>query len=68
MPPFAGFYSKDKIIETALNEGGIKGLILGSATLLGAMITAFYMTRVVILTFFGNERWGHKDEPHESPA
>jgi NADH-quinone oxidoreductase subunit L len=68
VPPFAGFYSKDKIIETALNEGGIKGLILGSATLLGAMITAFYMTRVVILTFFGNERWGHKDEPHESPA
>jgi len=62
VPPFAGFYSKDKIIETALNEGGIKGLILGSATLLGAMITAFYMTRVVILTFFGNERWGHKDE------
>jgi NADH-quinone oxidoreductase subunit L len=68
VPPFAGFYSKDKIIETAFNEGGIKGLALGLATLLGAMITAFYMTRVVILTFFGNERWGHKDEPHESPA
>jgi NADH-quinone oxidoreductase subunit L len=68
VPPFAGFYSKDKIIETAFNEGGMKGLALGLATLLGAMITAFYMTRVVILTFFGNERWGHKDEPHESPA
>jgi NADH-quinone oxidoreductase subunit L len=26
------------------------------------------MSRVVIMTFFGNERWGHKDEPHESPA
>lgn len=68
VPPFAGFYSKDKIIETAFNAGGIKGLILGLTTLFGAMITAFYMTRVVILTFFGNERWGHKDEPHESPA
>ena len=68
VPPFAGFYSKDKIIETAFNAGGSKGLILGITTLLGAMITAFYMTRVVILTFFGNERWGHKDEPAESPA
>ena len=68
VPPFSGFYSKDKIIETAFNAGGIKGIALGVATLLGAMITAFYMTRVVILTFFGNERWGHKDEPHESPA
>ena len=68
VPPFAGFYSKDKIIETAFNAGGSKGLLLGIATLLGAMITAFYMTRVVLLTFFGNERWGHKDEPAESPA
>jgi NADH-quinone oxidoreductase subunit L len=68
VPPFAGFYSKDKIIESAFNAGGIKGIALGIATLLGAAITAFYMTRVVILTFFGNERWGHKDEPHESPA
>ena len=68
VPPFAGFYSKDKIIETAFNVGGVKGIALGVATLVGAMITAFYMTRVVILTFFGNERWGHTDEPHESPA
>jgi NADH-quinone oxidoreductase subunit L len=68
VPPFAGFYSKDKIIETAFNAGGSKGLLLGIATLLGAAITAFYMSRVVIMTFFGNERWGHKDEPHESPA
>ena len=68
VPPFSGFYSKDKIIETAFNAGGIKGIALGMATLLGAVITAFYMTRVVILTFFGNERWGHKDEPEESPA
>ena len=68
VPPFAGFYSKDKIIETAFNADGVRGIALGVATLVGAMITAFYMTRVVILTFFGNERWGHADEPHESPA
>jgi NADH-quinone oxidoreductase subunit L len=67
VPPFAGFYSKDKIIEVAFNSGGLKGLILGSAALLGAGITAFYMTRVVILTFAGNKRWDEKASPHESP-
>ena len=67
VPPFAGFYSKDKIIEVAFNAGGIKGITLGSAALLGAMITAFYMTRVVILTFAGSKRWDDKAHPHESP-
>ena len=41
VPPFAGFYSKDKIIETAFNQGGGKGILLGGAALLGAAITAF---------------------------
>lgn len=67
VPPFAGFYSKDKIIEVAFNAGGIKGIIFGTAALLGAAITAFYMTRVVILTFAGNKRWDEKAHPHESP-
>lgn len=67
VPPFAGFYSKDKIIEVAFNAGGIKGITLGTAALLGAAITAFYMTRVVILTFAGNKRWDEKAHPHESP-
>jgi NADH-quinone oxidoreductase subunit L len=67
VPPFAGFYSKDMIIETAFNSGGIKGLILGSVTLLGAGITAFYMTRVMILTFTGKSRWDDEAHPHESP-
>ncbi len=67
VPPFAGFYSKDKIIEVAFNTGGIKGITLGSAALLGAAITAFYMTRVVILTFAGAKRWDEKAHPHESP-
>jgi NADH-quinone oxidoreductase subunit L len=68
VPPFAGFYSKDMIIETALNAGGAKGIILGSVTLLGAAITAFYMTRVMILTFTSSKRWDENQHPHESPA
>ena len=68
VPPFAGFYSKDMIIETALNAGGAKGIILGSITLLGAAITAFYMTRVMILTFTSPKRWDDSQHPHESPA
>ncbi len=68
VPPFAGFYSKDHIIETAFNAGGIKGIIIGSVALLGAGITAFYMTRVMILTFTGAPRWDEKaHHPHEPP-
>lgn len=67
VPPFAGFYSKDKIIEVAFNAGGVKGVTLGVAALLGAAITAFYMTRVVILTFAGRARWDGEAHPHESP-
>jgi len=67
VPPFAGFYSKDKIIETAFNAGGVQGVIFGGAALLGAVITAFYMTRVMLLTFAGNKRWASDAHPHESP-
>ena len=68
VPPFAGFYSKDKIIESAFNAGGAKGVILGSITLLGAAITAFYMSRVMLMTFFGSKRWDSGAHPHESPS
>ena len=68
VPPFAGFYSKDKIIEVAFNAGGVKGITLGTAALLGAAITAFYMTRVVVMTFAGKERWDEEAHPHESPV
>jgi NADH-quinone oxidoreductase subunit L len=67
VPPFAGFYSKDLIIETAFNAGGIKGILLGSTALLGAAITAFYMTRVMVLTFTSKARWEENQHPHESP-
>jgi len=67
VPPFAGFYSKDAIIETAFNAGGVKGILLGGTALLGAAITAFYMTRVMVLTFTSKERWEDDQHPHESP-
>jgi len=68
VPPFAGFYSKDLIIETAFNAGGIKGILLGGTALLGAAITAFYMSRLMILTFTSKARWDDDAHPHESPA
>jgi NADH-quinone oxidoreductase subunit L len=68
VPPFAGFYSKDEIIASAFNSGGAQGIILGSVTLLGAVITAFYMTRVMVLTFTSKARWDDDAHPHESPA
>jgi NADH-quinone oxidoreductase subunit L len=68
VPPLSGFFSKDPIIETAFGAGGIKGLLLGGAALLGAGITAFYMTRVMLMTFFGEKRWQPDVHPHESPG
>ncbi|GAB2915307.1 NADH-quinone oxidoreductase subunit L [Streptomyces sundarbansensis] len=71
-PGLSGFFSKDRIIEAAFAKGGAEGWILGSVALLGAAITAFYMTRVMLMTFFGEKRWqpdteGHEPHPHESP-
>ena len=67
MIPFAGFFSKDKIIESALDTGGWSGDLLGAVALGGACITAFYMTRLMLMTFFGNKRWPKDVHPHESP-
>ncbi|MCS0602886.1 NADH-quinone oxidoreductase subunit L [Streptomyces sp. LP11] len=64
-PGLSGFFSKDKIIEAAFAKGGTEGWILGGAALLGAAITAFYMTRVMLMTFFGEERW--RSRPTRSP-
>ncbi len=62
-PGFSGFWSKDKIIEAAFGEN----LVVGLAALLGAGITAFYMTRLMLMTFFGEKRWSEDVHPHESP-
>nr|WP_203607642.1 NADH-quinone oxidoreductase subunit L [Streptomyces sp. SID11385] len=71
-PGLSGFFSKDKIIEAAFAKGGTEGWVLGAVTLLGAAITAYYMTRVMLMTFFGEKRWkpdenGALPHPHESP-
>ncbi|WP_326797738.1 NADH-quinone oxidoreductase subunit L [Streptomyces sp. NBC_01808] len=71
-PGLSGFFSKDLIIEAAFAKGGTQGWILGGAALLGAALTAYYMTRVMLMTFFGEKRWepdanGNEPHPHESP-
>ncbi|MFV8130616.1 NADH-quinone oxidoreductase subunit L [Streptomyces syringium] len=70
-PGLSGFFSKDKIIEAAFAKGGTEGWILGGVALLGAAITAYYMTRVMIMTFFGDKRWQpapSAQEPGAEPA
>ncbi|MGH3825295.1 MAG: NADH-quinone oxidoreductase subunit L [Pseudonocardiaceae bacterium] len=73
-PFLSGFYSKDAIIEAAFAAGGSAGVLLGGIALLAAGLTAFYMTRLMLMTFFGEERWrtlrsaeGKEYHPHESP-
>jgi NADH-quinone oxidoreductase subunit L len=63
VPPFSGFWSKDKIIEVALADSWVVGLF----AVLGAGITGFYMTRLMLMTFFGDKRWQDGVHPHESP-
>jgi NADH-quinone oxidoreductase subunit L len=63
IPPLAGFWSKDEIISTAWATGHY-GIWL--VALITAVLTAFYMTRAVLLTFLGDYR-GHAAHVHESP-
>ncbi|WBQ06247.1 NADH-quinone oxidoreductase subunit L [Kribbella sp. CA-293567] len=64
IPPFSGFFSKDKIIEAAFADN----FVIGLCALIGAGVTAFYMTRLMLMTFFGQKRWEKDVHPHESPA
>ena len=63
VPPFSGFFSKDKIIETAFATNWVAGV----CALIGAGITAFYMTRMMLMTYFTDKRWADDVHPHESP-
>ena len=67
-PLFAGFFSKDLIIEAALDQGGVRGYVFGGTAIVIAGLTAFYMTRLMIMTFLGEPRWTEGQHPHESPA
>ncbi|UPK77106.1 NADH-quinone oxidoreductase subunit L [Nocardioidaceae bacterium SCSIO 66511] len=62
-PGFSGFFSKDKIIEAAFADN----IWIGLGAVLGAGITAFYMTRLMIMTFVSEKRWREGVHPHESP-
>jgi NADH-quinone oxidoreductase subunit L len=62
-PGFSGFWSKDKIIEVALTQNWL----VGALAILGAGVTGFYMTRLMLMTFFSRKRWSESVHPHESP-
>ncbi|MFI6763516.1 NADH-quinone oxidoreductase subunit L [Micromonospora sp. NPDC050417] len=69
MWPFSGYFSKEPIIAAAFERHGWTAWLYGGAALLGAGLTAFYMTRLFVLTFHGPKRWTDDIEhPHESPA
>ncbi|KYG69713.1 NADH dehydrogenase [Bdellovibrio bacteriovorus] len=67
MPPFAGFFSKDEILAYTFNSP-LGSPILWAMGALGATLTAFYMTRLMALTFWGKSRVPSDVHPHESPA
>ncbi len=67
-PGLAGWFTKDAIIEAAFHKGGTSGAIFGACALAAAGLTAFYMTRVMLMTFFGEKRWADDAHPHESPG
>nr|WP_141961632.1 NADH-quinone oxidoreductase subunit L [Actinoallomurus bryophytorum] len=66
-PGLSGWWTKDGIIDSAFDKGGTSGQILGWVALIGAGITAYYMSRVMFMTFFGEKRWDDDADPHESP-
>ncbi len=74
-PPLSGYFTKDAIIEAAFAAPGWQGWTFGLIATIAAGLTAFYMTRLMFMTFFGEKRWqhlqsadGHAYHPHESPA
>jgi NADH-quinone oxidoreductase subunit L len=67
IPPFSGFFVKDPIIEGDFTEHGTGGWILGICALIGAGLTAFYMTRMMLMTWYGKRRWEAEARPDESP-
>jgi NADH-quinone oxidoreductase subunit L len=62
-PMLSGYFSKDHIIEAAFEDNAVLGVL----ALIGAGITGFYMTRLMIMTYFGRERHEQGVHPHESP-
>ena len=65
VPPFSGFWSKDEILAGAWGQGTVSGKLLWAVALITALLTAFYMSRLVFMTFFGDEKW-RVEETHEA--
>ena len=64
--PFSGFWSKDEILAATFAKGGWY-IGLWAVALFVALLTAFYMTRLFVMTFLGKPRWEEGVHPHESP-
>jgi NADH-quinone oxidoreductase subunit L len=67
VPLASGWFSKDQVLDAAFEHGGV-GLLAWVVGVVTAGLTAFYMSRYVFLTFFGERRWPEGRHPHESPA
>jgi NADH-quinone oxidoreductase subunit L len=68
VPFLSGWWTKESIISAAFGVGGTQGMVLGTAVIVGAALTAFYMSRMMFMTFFGAKRWEEGVHPHESPV
>ncbi|OLT26112.1 NADH-quinone oxidoreductase subunit L [Nocardiopsis sp. CNR-923] len=68
VPFLSGWWTKESIISAAFDIGGTQGTVLGVAVIVGAGLTAFYMSRMVFMTFLGEKRWDGGAHPHESPG
>ena len=66
IPPLSGFWSKDEVLATLFERGGA-WRVIWALGLLTALLTAFYMSRMIYLTFFGEPRWAEGAHPHEAP-
>jgi NADH-quinone oxidoreductase subunit L len=67
-PFLSGYWTKDAIVEATFDRGDWLGYALGAVAIIGAGLTAFYMTRLMLMTFFGRPRWEDGVHPHEAPA
>jgi NADH-quinone oxidoreductase subunit L len=65
LPPLSGFFAKDLILEVANSQGRVWVYVLG---IVGALLSAFYIGRLLFLTFFGRPRSEEAEHAHEAPA
>jgi NADH-quinone oxidoreductase subunit L len=66
VPPFSGFFSKDEILTAAFTRATVEPIwyLFWALGLIAALLTAFYMTRLMLYTFHGPNRTGEKEQAH----